>query len=193
MKCRKPFFPSRASWLVRTLFQRTTLTHTISLQSPLPLRKDNNSSNFTGTEPHFVCSKSRFFSPGPSPVNDPCANPRTKERTRSKIFFFGQPPQPRLDRPDAASEPYAPCKFGLTLDRFHNPYAPQIISQYAFFHPASLDLSLRSQKNISFGLLSFTAPTQLVRGHFALLVPPPPTNPSTEWKESASRLLCVFI
>lgn len=110
------------------------------------------------------------LAPTPARKNEPDRN-----------YFSSDNPPTRLDRPDAASEPYAPCKFGLTLDRFHNLHAIQIISQYAFFHPASLDLSLRSKKNISFGLLSFTAPTQLVRGHFALLAPPPlfpqPTHP----------------
>jgi hypothetical protein len=70
----------------------------------------------------------------------------------------------------------------------HLPYAFSI-------QPPSISV-FAPKKLVSFGLLSFTAPAQLVRGHFALLAHPTPPHPLTEWKESASRPLCnlpVFV
>jgi hypothetical protein len=140
-------------------------------------------------------SKYRFFSPGPSPVNDPCANPARKNEPDRNYFSSDNPPT-RLDRPDAASEPYAPCEFGLTLDRFHNLHAIQIISQYAFFHPASLDLSLSSQKKYLLRSSFVHCPDPTRSGTLCITSThplSPPTNPSTEWKESTSRPLCNLL
>lgn len=108
------------------------------------------------------------------------------ERT-SPIEIFFLRTQPYLtDRPDAAPEPYATCKFGPPRIVFAS-YAPQINPvTYAFSQQPPLDLSLVSKKNILRS--SFVRyPVQLIRGNtFALPAPPPPLPPqppSTEWKE----------
>jgi hypothetical protein len=72
---------------------------------------------------------------------------------------------------------------------------PKSSLRYAFSNQLPLDPVSTALKNISFGLLSFIVPAQLVRGHLALLVPPPP-HPihklPTEWKELVLGCFSIF-
>jgi hypothetical protein len=132
-------------------------------------------------------SKSRFFSPGPSPINDHCANLARKNEPDRNFFFLRTNTQPDWTDRTLPRNPMPPVNSVLPWIVFTNPHAPQINLAYAFSIQLPSISVLAPKKIISFGLLSFTAPAQLVRGHFALLAPLPiyPIhNPSTEWKES---------
>jgi hypothetical protein len=112
---------------------------------PFTLRKDNHPSNFNGTDPHFVCPRLEnhvSFRPVLVHLMTYCNN--LHERTSPIEIFSSDHHLTRLDRPDAASDPYAPCKLGPPprID-VHNPMLPKSSVAYAFI-PNSLPRS-RSQ------------------------------------------------
>jgi len=117
-------------------------------------------------------------------------NPARKN-TRSKIFFLRTNTLLRLDRPDAASEPYAPCKLGLTLDRLDKPsMLPKSIPPMHF--PSSLpSISVLAPKKKSPSVFfRSTTPAQLVREPPCITSTPTPPPPNG--KNSLLGLLCAL-
>jgi hypothetical protein len=162
VKRRKSFFPSLHPPFP---FAKSTPFEFQSERIPLCLR---------------IRSKSSFFSPGPSPHNDPCDNNPHERTNPIEIFFLRT--NTLLDWTDRTlpRNPMLPVNSVLPWIVFATPPCSPNHLPYAFsIQPPSISV-FAPKKLVSFGLLSFTAPAQLIRGHFALLAPPPyPTTPTS--------------